>query len=175
MSDRYYTYQCDNCDFSTDNEEDFPTLSEVHHLGERLDPGSVVPDGECPECGAFVYAAQDRTYRDADSKLMDVSRSLLTLNRAFEADPNAIHALLCNRVPCNQLLADDPCVQVDESPVLPAGNFQVGTLGLINAVLAANGLPLVAARFTDEKTSNGSPKLLGFCEYICEDSTNDRD
>jgi hypothetical protein len=88
------------------------------------------------------------------------------LNMAFKADPNAIHSLMCNRVPCNQFLADDQFVQVDAPPVLPDGNFQVGALGLVNAVLAANGLPLVAAKFSDEKDSEGRSKLLGFCEYV---------
>lgn len=87
------------------------------------------------------------------------------LNIAFQADPNAIHSLICNRVPCNQFLADDQFVVVDTPPVLPEGNFQVGALGLINAVLAANDLPLVAAKFSDEKNSEGQSKLLGFCEY----------
>lgn len=88
------------------------------------------------------------------------------LNMAFKADPNAMHALICNRVPCNRSLADDPFVQVDESPVLPDGNFQVGALGLVNAVLAANDLPRVAAKFSDEKDSEGRAKFLGFCEYV---------
>jgi hypothetical protein len=88
------------------------------------------------------------------------------LNMAFKVDPNAIHSLMCNRVPCNQFLADDQFVQVDVSPVLPDGNFQVGALGLVNAVLAANGLPLVAAKFSDERDSEGRSKLLGFCEYV---------
>ena len=87
------------------------------------------------------------------------------LNLAFKADPNAIHSLMCNRVPCNRFLADDQFVQVDGSPVLPDGNFQVGALGLVNAVLAANGLPLVATNFSHEKDIEGRSKLLGFCEY----------
>ena len=87
------------------------------------------------------------------------------LNVAFTADPNAIHALLINRVPCNRLLADDPFVQVDGSQVLPEGNFQVGALGLVNAVLAASDLPLVAARYSPEPSSDGRYKLIGFCEY----------
>ncbi len=86
------------------------------------------------------------------------------LNIAFKADPNAIHSLICNRVPCNQFLADDKYVQVEAPPVLADGNFQVGALGLINAVLAANGLPLVAVKFSDKDT-DGRSKILGFCEY----------
>jgi hypothetical protein len=88
------------------------------------------------------------------------------LNAAFAADPNAIHALMVNRVPCNQALADDPFVQVDIPPVLAPGNFQVGAIGLINGVLAANGLPLVAHKWSDELDNDGRPRLVGFCEYV---------
>lgn len=50
------TVRCDNCDWTGDSEDEtVKTLVQVHHLGERLDPGSEVPAGECPECGAFVY------------------------------------------------------------------------------------------------------------------------
>ena len=94
-----------------------------------------------------------------------MSKTVDALNAAFQADPNAIQALLCNRVPCNSVLADDRFVVVHESLVLPAGNFQVGAMGLVNAVLAANGLPLVAAKYTDETDSRGAAKLIGFCEY----------
>jgi len=87
------------------------------------------------------------------------------LNAAFAADPNAIHALLVNRVPCRAALADDPYVQVNDSPVLDPGSFQVGALGLINGILAANGLPLVASKWGDTVDEQGRHKLLGFCLY----------
>lgn len=43
--------QCDNCRslWSLDR------LAPVDRLAERLDPGGVVPAGECPECGALAY------------------------------------------------------------------------------------------------------------------------
>ena len=94
------------------------------------------------------------------------SKTVAALNAAFEADPNAIHSLICNRVPCNSDLAEDPFVVVESPPVLRDGNWQVGAMGLINGVLAANGLPLVASKFTDEQDSEGRVKLLGFCEYV---------
>jgi len=88
------------------------------------------------------------------------------LQDAFKADPNAIQALITNRVPCNLKLAYDPYVVVDQPPVLQSGHWQVGALGLVNAVLAANGLPLVSVKFSDECDAEGRHKLLGFCEYI---------
>ena len=87
------------------------------------------------------------------------------LQAAFLSDPNAIHSLIVNRVPCNRLLADDPFVMVDHPPVLPDGNWQVGALGLVNAVLSANGLPCVAYKMSDEKDADGRSRLMGFCEY----------
>lgn len=95
-----------------------------------------------------------------------MSKTVEALQSAFIADQNAIHALIVNRVPCNQFLADDPFVVVDRPPVLAAGNWQVGAIGLVNAVLAANGLSLVAVKFSDEKDSDGRSKLVGFCEFV---------
>lgn len=96
---------------------------------------------------------------------MSIEKVVDALNGAFAADPGAIHALIVNRVPCNQALADDPFVQVDCPPVLRDGLFQVGAIGLINGVLAAIGLPLAATMFSDEKDSDGRSKLIGFTVY----------
>ena len=43
---------CDNCGWKGDPEK---TLVQIHRLAERLDPGGVVPSGECPKCGALCY------------------------------------------------------------------------------------------------------------------------
>ncbi len=90
------------------------------------------------------------------------------LNLAFDADPNAIQSLVANRVPCNQFLADDRFVQVGECQVLNGQHYQVGALGLVNAVLAAEGLPMVASMW-GEPDENGRRKLTGFCQYKPED------
>ena len=95
---------------------------------------------------------------------MEKSKSAQVLQNAFDEDPNAIHALVTNRVPCNQALADDVFVVVEESRVLPKGHWQVGALGLVNAILSANELPLVAIKF-GEQDQDGRRKLLGFCDY----------
>lgn len=42
---------CDNCGwFGTDSDMD-----EIDNLDQRVDPGSVVPSGQCPKCGALCY------------------------------------------------------------------------------------------------------------------------
>lgn len=43
--------QCDNCDWSGRLDQ----LGIIKDAHERLDPGSEMPAGECPECGALAY------------------------------------------------------------------------------------------------------------------------
>ena len=43
-----------------------------------------------------------------------ITAALQTLNEACTADPGALHALICNRVPCNTALADHPPIQVHD-------------------------------------------------------------
>lgn len=86
------------------------------------------------------------------------------LQQAFNSDPNAIHSLICNHVPCNEALANDEFIPVEKVRVLESDHFQIGALGLINGILTANNLPLVALKFS-EKDETGRSKILGFCEY----------
>jgi hypothetical protein len=46
---------CGNCDWEGKETQLGRTLTEVHHLWERLNPGSEVPAGECARCGCFAY------------------------------------------------------------------------------------------------------------------------
>lgn len=85
------------------------------------------------------------------------------LNSAFKADPDAIRALMVNRVPCNRMLADHEFVQVDLDKHLDGEHFNVGAIGLINAVMAAHGLPLVATKW--DIREEGPNTFIGFCNY----------
>lgn len=49
------TCTCGNCGLTCDEDDLRVTLSETPDLDQRLDPGSVVPAGECPYCGCFTY------------------------------------------------------------------------------------------------------------------------
>lgn len=46
--------KCDDCQMNLKDSEIIP-LVDVVDLGDRLDPGSIVPVGECLICGALVY------------------------------------------------------------------------------------------------------------------------
>ena len=78
-----------------------------------------------------------------------MSKTAELLQNVFDKDPNAIHALVTNRVPCNQLLVDDPFAIVTEALVVQENCLQIGTMGITSAVLAANGLPLIAYKLSD--------------------------
>ena len=96
-----------------------------------------------------------------------LSKTVECLNSAFAADPNAIHALMVNRVPCNQALADHPHVVVDNPPVIDGHHFSVGALGLVNGVLTANGLPRIGAKFEPMPSDQeGRFKIVGFADFL---------
>lgn len=86
------------------------------------------------------------------------------LNHAFEADSNAMHALIVNRVPCNDKMVNSPWVIVDKVVTSDPEIFQVGMLGIINGLMNYNNLPLVEVKFTEEKDKDGKYKILGFRE-----------
>jgi hypothetical protein len=94
-----------------------------------------------------------------------LSKTAECLNSAFAADPNAIHALIVNRVPCNQALVDHPQIYVDMLTVVDSSLAQATLLGVLNGVLVANGLPRVATKWSTEADEEGRRKLLGFCDY----------
>lgn len=55
--------KCDNCNKQFLIEELKKQWPEIPHLVERLDPGGVVPHGECPDCGALVYEHKEAMMR----------------------------------------------------------------------------------------------------------------
>lgn len=85
------------------------------------------------------------------------------LNEAFKADPNAMHALIVNRVPCNQAMVDHPHIVCDKSPVLNGDHFQVGMGGILAGICTAAGLPIIATIWDDELDEDGRRKIVGFC------------
>lgn len=87
------------------------------------------------------------------------------LNEAFQRDPAAIHALVVNRVPCNDALANAPHIPVDRVSVPGTDIFEVGFLGMLNAVLKLNDLPMIAGTWTTAPDSSGRCTFKGFTTY----------
>ena len=57
------------------------------------------------------------------------------LNSLVKADPLAMRALICNRVPCNRELAEHPTCQVGQWQE----GFHVGIVGVINGMFGVFG------------------------------------
>jgi len=95
--------------------------------------------------------------------------ALQTLNEAYEADPAAMHALICNRVPCNQTLADHPTIQCGVNNITPTETFEVGLLGVINGIIERITGKRVAARFSIPD-ADGRSKIVGFRQYATKDA-----
>lgn len=49
--------KCDNCQRELTRSELANVFPEISHLEERIEPSGLVPEGECPDCGALVYSS----------------------------------------------------------------------------------------------------------------------
>jgi len=90
-------------------------------------------------------------------------RTVDVLNEAYKRDPVAVLSLIRIMIPCNEKLADDPYIMVNEDKVL--GGYTVGILGFVNGVLGALDIDLVVTKWSDEVDEEGRRKFLGFCVY----------
>lgn len=63
-----------------------------------------------------------------------VDDAIALLNEAVALDRPAMAALLANRVPCNDALADHPTIQVQAQH----GGYHVGLLGIINGLFGVD-------------------------------------
>ena len=81
------------------------------------------------------------------------------LESAFRADPDAIEALICRRLPCNEALADHQSVMVGTRP---DGSFEVGLLGVLNGILFPTIGERIATVVKDPKPDGTGHHILGF-------------
>jgi hypothetical protein len=79
------------------------------------------------------------------------------LNELVAADPALMHKLVETRVPCNEVIAEHPTVQV----VKEGNGYVVGLLGILNGIVGArpeDGYGYIAAHFDDDECT----KFTGF-------------
>lgn len=97
---------------------------------------------------------------------ISVDRVLEVLNRAIEADPEAMHNLIEHRVYCNDKLAVDPDIQV---AIQPDNEQTVGLLGILNGLFGnQSGWGAIAAKF-ELKCSQDSQHELKTDQQLLED------
>lgn len=79
---------------------------------------------------------------------VNVEDAIDLLNEILELDPAAAHALVENRVTCNDALADHASVQVQADNT----RLSVGLLGVLNGLFGSNeeGWGPIAAVFDDD-------------------------
>lgn len=93
-----------------------------------------------------------------------MNKALEIFNRIFEIDPNAIHALICNMVPCNETLANDPIIRVKQNRVISDDAFCIDLLSVINSILLESGQLQIYPEFAID--NDGKTRLVGFCEAM---------
>lgn len=91
--------------------------------------------------------------------MTEPQRAVDVLNEIFEQDPEVLHKLVNYRVPCNEVLAEHPSVQVGYKEDDPEKGYEVGFLGILNGIFGVkeDGYGYIAA-LLGSKTG----KLLGF-------------
>ena len=56
--------KCANCETTF---EDHSALADISDLWQRIEPGEIFPEGQCPECGSFVFDEDDKHLQAVDN------------------------------------------------------------------------------------------------------------
>lgn len=116
-----------------------------------------------PDIFEATYEVADQPFTPPEASIIPVA--LAVLGDAFEKDPAAMNALLCNRVPCNNDLAEHPTIQTEKMP-LKIEQYAVGMLGVLNGILSIYCGDVIASRWSEEVDAKGRRTLIGFRRYI---------
>lgn len=118
-------------------------------------------DGDPLNADVDEYVDYGLEFTGPAPRTVSLPEVLEVLNRAVEADPEAIAALIGTRVPCNPALAGDPTIQVDHRGDDPQRGFSVGALGLLNGLFGTrpNGWGYLVA-----EVDNDEQRVIRFYE-----------
>ena len=128
---------------------------------ERTEVGECVKSRTMP--GVFGIPMVFGAERTEFGFMNDLEKIVHVLNSMYVDDPAAMHALVANRVPCNQALADHTVVPVEQIPIPndDAPQYSVGLLGILNGVVETLTGQRVAAKWLTS-TDGRVPQFLGF-------------
>lgn len=69
--------ECGDCDWTGPEEDLGAELCDVEDLFQRIDPGSEVPAGECPECGCLAYIVpEENVYASSERGLLEAMKRI---------------------------------------------------------------------------------------------------
>jgi len=109
--------------------------------------------------GKFGCSGQGMAVTEMDTVPPTLAEVALTLLReALAADPAAVQALIDNRVPCNEDLANHAHITVALLRSAPAEVCGIGCLGIVNGILKAVGSEKVIMAIVED-----SGEISGFC------------
>lgn len=134
------------------------------HTGHLLEQtGRLVSVDQETARKIFEAGRNSRPERQEASPETVAQRGLDALNSALLTDPGAMYALITNRIPCTQALADDPFLVVSKLPTgTPDEFFAIGMGGVLAGLFDAMGLPKIATEWSDDTDELGRKRLVGF-------------
>ena len=88
-----------------------------------------------PDIFEKTYEAVEKEGQDSIKQSISVEDAINLLNELLVLDNNAVGALVANRVPCNEGIAEHYSVQVEKRN----GGFNVGLLGILNGLFGVDG------------------------------------
>ena len=83
---------CDNCGQAWSTHDLQHTFPDIPKLGERIEPGRIVPAGECNDCGALVYP-QMAVYAGDDSRDNPCFKSLGNIEQARDENDDIVFVI----------------------------------------------------------------------------------
>lgn len=85
-----------------------------------------------------------------------ITEVVALLNELVALDPDAMHALVESRVPCNDALADHPTVQVSSRVDGDGSGYEFGILGALNGLFGTDGISYgaISASFNEGRLTN---------------------
>jgi hypothetical protein len=85
------------------------------------------------------------------------------LNEAFAEDPDALHSLICNRVPCKQELGNT-LIDIHTNLAVSPDSRVVGLIGLLNGILRKLGYNDIGVKIEHRNLENFHT-MKGFEEW----------
>ena len=101
-------YECGNCGRYFKEDQLVHVFPDIPDLAQRVEPGGVVPAGECPECGALAYPRRDDIARFVRGALIGMlSDGVPPLRAAQVADETEV--ALCRLLAADNHLTLEEC------------------------------------------------------------------
>lgn len=100
-------HECDNCDWTGTEDQLRDVLADMEDLFERIEPGHIVPSGDCPECGANCYPVEE---------VRPVMRLSIFAHHVAEIVGNTTQPGSFTLAPCEGVRAEVVISQSERSP-----------------------------------------------------------